>query len=266
MKGPTLQYELRIYREWCCPGCGRVVRTRGNVTSRSCLCTSPPQFMNLKEPAAAAPFDASAFATYLTEEFTTPTPEELVEDLPPREVPVTVEADGTTTPVAPKEKLRRGKGYLRAEAPDPALFTDSGSDSDSSDSDDFAAGIEEHPLDVDRSELPVTEEAVSRKPPRKATEVTQARSVAETANPDADSQSADATVSDTSQRPRRSRRRNRRKGRNGGSEQKSSETTAGTSQHTSGSGEDAAGGSQKKVRPKKRRRRGGRRDAPKSGE
>lgn len=148
MKGPAFQLELKIYRLWDCPACHRTVRTRGSVTSRFCSCTSPPTTMHLLEPNRRVPFDATPFVHYMTEEFTTPTAEELREDLPERKVRP-VDPANPESAVPPKDRLRRGKGYLRAEAsPAEASHTNGGSSPTAESnppSESFGAGIEDPP-------------------------------------------------------------------------------------------------------------------------
>lgn len=92
--------------------------------------------MVLIDTPAVAPFDATPFVTYTSDEDISPTEAELVEDLPDREP--------TPQELAAAEKpLRRGKGYLRAEAaPEDPPTASSAVDSDS-DTDEFGAGIDE---------------------------------------------------------------------------------------------------------------------------
>ena len=63
MRGPSLQYDLRIQRTWKCSACGRVVCTRGRETSKTCPCTTPPIFMQLVEAPRRVAFDATAFVS-----------------------------------------------------------------------------------------------------------------------------------------------------------------------------------------------------------
>ncbi len=137
IKGPILQYELRIYRLWKCPKCGRTVRTRGAVTSRRCTCAEPEPVMQAIDRPPVGEFDSSPFVTYMGEEDTTPTEAELVEDLPEREV--------TEIELAAAEKAsrpRRGKGYLRAE-PTPVEKPDKPKPAIEEPESEFGAGIED---------------------------------------------------------------------------------------------------------------------------
>lgn len=137
IKGPILQYELRIHRLWRCPSCARTVRTRGHVSSRQCTCADPMPFMSVVEDAPPA-FDASKFVTYQTDELTTPTEKELLEDLPEWEG-----REAHRIKVEEKEtKPRRGVGFLRAE---PSTETAESQTEDSLDS-EFGAGLDESEL------------------------------------------------------------------------------------------------------------------------
>jgi len=61
MKGPSLRYDVRVLRVFCCDACGRQVQTRGNVTSQTCQCSDPPKFMRpLERPRTVSP-DVSRF-------------------------------------------------------------------------------------------------------------------------------------------------------------------------------------------------------------
>ena len=72
MKGPSLRYNTRVLRVFCCDACGRQVQTPGNVTSQTCPCSDPPKFMRpLERPRTVSP-DVSRFIS-------APDPEELIE-------------------------------------------------------------------------------------------------------------------------------------------------------------------------------------------
>ncbi len=61
MKGPSLHYDLRVLRVFCCDACGRLVQVPGNVTSHTCQCSDPPKFMRpLERPRTVSP-DVSNF-------------------------------------------------------------------------------------------------------------------------------------------------------------------------------------------------------------
>ena len=61
MKGPSLRYNTRVLRVFCCDGCGRQVETPGHVTSQTCRCSDPPKFMRpLDRPRTVSP-DVSMF-------------------------------------------------------------------------------------------------------------------------------------------------------------------------------------------------------------
>lgn len=63
MKGPSLRYDMRVLRVFCCDVCGRQVQTPGHVTSQTCLCSDPPKFMRpLDRPRTVSP-DVSRFIT-----------------------------------------------------------------------------------------------------------------------------------------------------------------------------------------------------------
>ena len=65
MKGPSLHYDLRILRVFCCDACGRQVQTPGRVTSQTCQCSDPPKFMRpLERPRTVSP-DVSRFLSPL---------------------------------------------------------------------------------------------------------------------------------------------------------------------------------------------------------
>ncbi len=72
MKGPSLRYNTRVLRVFCCDACGRQVQTPGSVTSQTCPCSDPPKFMRpLERPRTVSP-DVSRFIS-------APDPEELIE-------------------------------------------------------------------------------------------------------------------------------------------------------------------------------------------
>ena len=73
MKGPSLQYDLRVLRVFRCAACGREVHAPGFTTSYTCECVDPPRFMTpLERPKTVSP-DVSAFLS-------PPDPSELVEE------------------------------------------------------------------------------------------------------------------------------------------------------------------------------------------
>ena len=63
MKGPSLHYDTRVLRQFCCDACGRIVQAPAWATSRTCMCTNPPRFMRpLERPKTVSP-DISRFIT-----------------------------------------------------------------------------------------------------------------------------------------------------------------------------------------------------------
>ena len=65
MKGPSLRYDMRVLREFCCDACGRTVQAPAWATSRTCMCSDPPKFMRpLERPKTVSP-DVSRFITPL---------------------------------------------------------------------------------------------------------------------------------------------------------------------------------------------------------
>ena len=72
MKGPSLRYDMRVLRVFCCDACGRQVQTPGHVTTQTCLCSDPPKFMRpVDRPRTVSP-DVSRFISPAD-------PEELIE-------------------------------------------------------------------------------------------------------------------------------------------------------------------------------------------
>lgn len=63
MKGPSLHYDMRVLRQFCCDACGRIVQAPAWTTSRTCTCSDPPKFMRpLERPKTVSP-DVSRFIT-----------------------------------------------------------------------------------------------------------------------------------------------------------------------------------------------------------
>ena len=80
MKGPSLQYDLRVLRIFCCDGCGRQVQSPGHLTTHTCACSHPPRFMRpLERPVTVSP-DITAFLS-------PPDPAEPIEENLPDEEP-----------------------------------------------------------------------------------------------------------------------------------------------------------------------------------
>ena len=80
MKGPSLQYDLRVLRIFRCDGCGRSVQSPAHVTSLTCACSIPPRFMRpLERPKTVTP-DVTAFLS-------PPDPEDLIKEELPDEDP-----------------------------------------------------------------------------------------------------------------------------------------------------------------------------------
>ena len=73
MKGPSLQYDLRVLRIFHCDGCGREAQVPAGVTSHTCACTDPPKFMRPLERVRVTSPDVTAFLSV-------PDPSELVEE------------------------------------------------------------------------------------------------------------------------------------------------------------------------------------------
>lgn len=84
-------------------------------------------------------FDVATFVSYQSEEDTTPTAEELVEDIPQHLMPIGPSEEEIAAKAA---KPRRGKAYLRTEVDEKA---EAKSKSSTSDFDDFGTGIEIEP-------------------------------------------------------------------------------------------------------------------------
>lgn len=150
IKGPMLQYELRIYRHWKCPTCSRTVRTRGAVASRLCECSQPANFMQLIDTPAVGAFDASAFTTYDNEVDSTPTERELVEELPAHLMPPPIDTENI------KPTFRRGTGYLRAESAPEVETIEITSEQPIHDS--FGAGIDSEQADAVSTGTPTAEQ------------------------------------------------------------------------------------------------------------
>ena len=113
-----------------------------------CRCSDPPCFMAIVED-PPRPVDISRFITYQTDEYTTPTEAELVEELPEKEgfTPV-------SEYVEPKEKKPfRGTGYLRAEAA-PEDDTSPATGTEEDEWAEFGIGIDSSPLLQSSGEKP----------------------------------------------------------------------------------------------------------------
>lgn len=65
MKGPSLRYDMRVLREFCCDACGRTVQAPAWATSRTCMCSDPPKFMRPLERSKTVSPDVSRFITPL---------------------------------------------------------------------------------------------------------------------------------------------------------------------------------------------------------
>ncbi len=63
MKGPSLHYDTRVLREFCCEACGRTVRAPASATSRTCICSDPPKFMRPVDRRKPVSPDVSRFIT-----------------------------------------------------------------------------------------------------------------------------------------------------------------------------------------------------------
>lgn len=217
--------------------------------------------MTLIDPEPVRPFDASPFVTYDTEEFTTPTESELVEDLPERE-PLPIEL------AAAEKPLRRGKGYLRAE-PAP----DDDPDSPSAPQSDFGAGIDDEPS-VKPAAIASTNEVTT---PHGEAPLAGDSEYSSPAQREADSQDSKSEGSDSAEGQTRRKRRRPRRRRNGSRPDRNSaggdvSSESAASSGTSGEGEatrasaaaqgeesrtGASDGSRKKRRRRNRRRRNG---------
>lgn len=272
IKGPILQYELRIHRLWRCPSCARTVRTRGNVSSRQCTCTDPMPFMSVVEE-EPTPFDASKFVSYLTDELTTPTEKELLEDLPEWEG-----REAHRIKVKEKEtRPRRGVGFLRAE---PSTDTTESLTEDSLES-EFGAGLDEAELKAiaaKNSERPKSNRPGPNRPRRdRSNRPPEARAGHSTGSNDGSS--ANEQKDGDNKIPGRKRRRRRgRRNRKDSTPTSGEPASAQPSVSAESSGADVvkpeeSGGDQSnkssgdKRKPRRRRRRGGRnRSSPGSGE
>lgn len=92
MKGPSLQYDLRVLRIFHCDGCGREAQVPAGVTSHTCACTDPPKFMRPLERVRVTSPDVTAFLSV-------PDPSELVEE--------TVEVEEPYVPYIPPMPPKR---------------------------------------------------------------------------------------------------------------------------------------------------------------
>ncbi|MCA9066141.1 MAG: hypothetical protein KDA96_23900 [Planctomycetaceae bacterium] len=79
MKGPSLQYDLRVFRVFECPSCHRTVQVPGAVTWRECVCSDPPVRMQLCLPSKDFVFDATPFVSEIESEFDEE-PDDVVEE------------------------------------------------------------------------------------------------------------------------------------------------------------------------------------------
>ena len=271
IKGPILQYELRIYRLWKCPKCGRTVRTRGAVTSRRCTCAEPEPVMQAIDRPPVGEFDASPFVNYMGDEDTTPTEAELVEDLPEREV--------TEIELAAAEKAsrpRRGKGYLRAE-PTPVDEPERPKQQNDEPESEFGAGIEDD-ASTETDRVPENESDSSEKNiPAADTEASVKSAASQNNQAAGTAESAEEPKTESEKkrgrrrRPRRRRDRNRRqenKPEGSGTSPQSNTESGGTQSGDakgsignadgmkSGDGQSADSPGRKKRRRRPRRRRG----------
>lgn len=146
--------------------------------------------MEIVDSSGPIEFDTKPFVNYDNEEDRTPTEAELVEELPDYEMPPALKALAEGKPV--EKPLRRGVGYLRAEA-----ASDNENLTDTADADnDFGAGLE-----PDRSEIGTDD------PSGQITEATSTTYVADTST---DSKPDEPSGKRKRRRPRR--RRGKRKG------------------------------------------------------
>ncbi|MEQ9409920.1 MAG: hypothetical protein RIK87_19445 [Fuerstiella sp.] len=249
--------------------------------------------MQIIDDQGPAPFDASAFVTYNNEEDVTPTEAELVEDLPEHDYP-----GGAERSAPPAEKpLRRGKGYLRAEA-----TTADGDDSEkpeASPETEFGAGIDDN--DGGRKPTDLTTAATVQEPKQTvsgdarhvgsrgsqnenpAQELSQQPNRSDTPSAKGGPSGSPGSSAEVTERGSRRRRRSRQRGkkgrRQGNGPDAASQTTApestdnqskpearadGTAlesspsgKTTDGAGEKQSGGTSKRRRRNRRRRRGG---------
>lgn len=145
MKGPSLHYDLRVLRVFCCDACGRKVQTAGSVTSHTCVCSDPPKFMRpLDRPRTVSP-DVTPFISPAD-------PEDLIEEdiidevthvpyVPPK-------------PPAPARFANRRKLYDEtAITPDSEAVTDNSSIEEEV---SFGAGIEHESLEQPSPESETT--------------------------------------------------------------------------------------------------------------
>lgn len=109
MRGPSLQYDLRIHRTWKCSACGRVVCTRGQETSKTCSCVAPPIFMQLVEAPRRRVFDATAFVSPAEPEIDEDGPDGLEEATAAAMAAILARAEASTAPPRPhySESLAR---------------------------------------------------------------------------------------------------------------------------------------------------------------
>ena len=113
MKGPSLHYDLRVLRVFCCDACGRRVQTPGHVTSHTCLCSDPPKFMRpLDRPRTVSP-DVSSFISPAD-------PADLVEDVEIEETPYVLHVP--VKPPPPARFANRRKLYDDSAAEDQPEF------------------------------------------------------------------------------------------------------------------------------------------------
>lgn len=267
IKGPTFQYELRVWREWKCDQCARTVRTRGNVSTRRCHCADPPPFMKLVEEGPKTPPDVSAFVNYQTEELTTPTEKELNEELPEWEGRAEMERK-----IEEKEsRPRRGVGFLRAENVDDLPVTES--DTSESTGSDFGDGLFEAESEDDQSDAAKE----GRRSRRRGGRGRSGDKTGESSDPSADSNAEDEETPEKTGRKRR-RRRNRKSRRNPdkadaspsvdpSQPQKSDQTTVAAVDSTGSVGitSDDNTNADDDGAPKKKRRRRRRRNRKRSG-
>ena len=113
MKGPSLHYDLRVLRVFCCDACGRQVQAPGHVTSHTCLCSDPPKFMRaLDRPRTVSP-DVSKFISPAD-------PADLVEDVEIDETPYVLHVP--LKPPPPARFANRRKLYDDNAAEDQPEF------------------------------------------------------------------------------------------------------------------------------------------------
>lgn len=216
--------------------------------------------------------DVSRFVTYQSEELTTPTEKELIEDLPEWEG-----REAHQKKVEEKaSKPRRGVGFLRAE-PEPAETQE-----EASAESDFGAGLDEAELKAisDKNEKRSKSGQPRQNRPRKQPEARSTKDSAATGTrlpndgPTKDDQLSTGATGTGEEKPKGRKRRRRRGRRNRKDSSAASQQSVSTPQDststvsesdlTDAGSPDASGNDQnskpagEKRKPRRRRRRGGR--------